>query len=182
MIFDKKNIKTLLEQLNFNEENKNIYRAYIGENIFEVDINTEQIIYPKILKPQRSTICNFSKNENFVVLECVIRLLKKGYKAENIHIEKGAVGGHGLATPWLDILITDKNDNPYILIECKTAGKEYDDAWEQMMLDGGQLFNYFNSFQKAKFLCLYASSFENEDCKNIIYDNKIISLIDIENI
>jgi len=180
VMFNDKNLKTLLQQLNFKEEDNNIYTVYINNISISVNFTTKQIVYPQILKFERETICNFSKNENFVVLECIVRLLNKGYLAENIYIEKGAVGGHGLATPWLDILITDMNKEPYLLIECKTPGKEYDDAWEQMLLDGGQLFNYFNSFQKAKFLCLYTSDFENETSQQVIYKNKIISLIDNE--
>lgn len=179
MSFNDKKIKDLLKQLKF-EENNNIYSICINNTSISVDFNTKQIIYPQTLKPERATICNFSKSENFVVLECIIRLLNKGYPAENIQIEKKAVGGHGLVIPWLDILITDKNGEPYLLLECKTSGKEFEDAWEQTLLDGGQLFNYFNSFQKAKFLCLYTSDFENENCNQIIYKNKIISLIDNE--
>ena len=179
-MFNDKNLKILLQQLNFEEEDNNIYTVHINNTSISVNFTTKQIIYPQTLKPERETICNFSKNENFVVLECIVRLLNKGYSAENIYIEKGAVGGHGLATPWLDILITDKNEEAYLLIECKTPCKEYDDAWEQMLLDGGQLFNYFNSFQKAKFLCLYTSDFENETSNQVIYKNKIVSLIDNE--
>ena len=38
--------------------------------------------------------CNFSDDENFVVLECVHLLLQKGYKPQHIEIEKRWTLGH----------------------------------------------------------------------------------------
>ena len=50
-----------------------------------------------------------------------------------------------------------------MLIECKTMdGKEDDEfnkAWKKTLLDGGQLFNYFNTYRQAQYLALYASDF-----------------------
>lgn len=41
----------------------------------------------------RHTTCNFSDNENFVVLECVTRLLDKGYRPKHIELEKARMLG-----------------------------------------------------------------------------------------
>ena len=37
------------------------------------------------------------------------------------------------------------------------SGDEFSRAWSYMEEDGGQLFNYFNTFRQATALCLYAS-------------------------
>ncbi len=52
-----------------------------------IDFTNERIIYPEGVEADRDTTKNFSANENFVVLECVVRLLKIGYKPENIMLE-----------------------------------------------------------------------------------------------
>lgn len=45
-----------------------------------VDFTNEKIIYPEGIEADRDTTKNFSANENFVVLECVVGLLAQGYK------------------------------------------------------------------------------------------------------
>ena len=59
-----------------------------------------------------------------VVLECVNRLLEKGYKPENIELEKSWGMGH--TEGYLDILVKDEKNASFAMIECKTWGKEYD--------------------------------------------------------
>jgi type I restriction enzyme M protein len=57
-------------------------------------------------------------------LECVIRLLSKGYKPENIELEKTYKLGHK-DKGRLDVYIK-KGKNAWALIECKTFGAEYE--------------------------------------------------------
>lgn len=73
-----------------------------------------------------------------------------------------------------DILVKDGDENAYLIIECKTAGSEYEKELKNMQNDGGQLFSYFWQEKNAKFLCLYASDFADEPS----YQNAIISVID----
>lgn len=60
-------------------------------------------------------------------------------------------------------MIRDNDKRPYLLIECKTEdGKEDDEfqkAWRKTLLDGDQLFNYYNTYRQAQYLALYASDF-----------------------
>lgn len=53
-----------------------------------VDYNKELIIYPeeKGFQVNDRTTSNFDENENFVVLECVDRLLTKGYRTRTYRI------------------------------------------------------------------------------------------------
>jgi len=128
-----------------------------------VDFSNEKIFYPEGIEADRDTTKNFSANENFVVLECVVGLLAQGYKPENIVLEPKTPGGREDSHFYCDILIRDNELRPYMLIECKTMdGKEDDEfnkAWKKTLQDGGQLFNYYNTYRQAQYLALYASDF-----------------------
>ena len=128
-----------------------------------IDFTYGKIIYPDGIEADRNTTKNFSAPENFVVLECIIRLLSQGYKPENIVLEPKTPGGREDSHFYCDILIRDNEKRPYMLIECKTMdGKEDDEfskAWRKTLQDGGQLFNYYNTYRQAQYLVLYASDF-----------------------
>ena len=128
-----------------------------------VDFTDEKINYPDGIEAGRNTTKNFSAPENFVVLECIIRLLSQGYKPENIVLEPKTPGGREDSHFYCDILIRDNEKRPYMLIECKTmdgkADDEFSKAWRKTLQDGGQLFNYYNTYRQAQYLVLYASDF-----------------------
>lgn len=128
-----------------------------------VDFTNEKIIYPEGIEADRDTTKNFSANENFVVLECVVCLLTQGYKPKNIVLEPSTPGGREDSHFYCDILIRDNDKRPYMLIECKTMdGKdddEFNKAWKKTLQDGDQLFNYYNTYRQAQYLVLYASDF-----------------------
>ncbi len=160
----KTNFKNLLKTLGFTEE-ENIFQKSIGEVDLKVDFGKQKIIYPedKGLKVNRQDTCNFSKDENFVVFECVHRLLDKGYKPEHLELEPTWRIGHSASGGRADILVKDQQSNPLLIIECKTAGEEFEKAWDNTRQDGGQLFSYAHQDAQIQYLCLYASSFlENE--------------------
>lgn len=144
-----------------------------------VDFSAEHIDYPSELKAYRDTTKNFSSPENFVVLECITRLLALGYFPNQLELEKPMPGGHSDTGGYCDILIKDNENNEFALIECKTAddgaSKEFSKAWHKMIEDGGQLFNYFNSYRKDQALCLYASDWQDGEC---VYSNYIVSMED----
>ena len=113
---------------------------------------------------------NFAKQENLVVLECVDRLLEKGYSPHSIEVEKVYPSGRGHSGE-LDILVKDVDGQAFLMIECKTWGKEYTKEAEKMLSSGGQLFTYFKNATSAKFLCLYTSRLSGN---KIEYDNSIV--------
>jgi len=115
---------------------------------------------------------NFTKQENFVVLECVDRLLEKGYSPNTIELEKIYPSGRGHSGE-LDILVNDKDGQAFLMIECKTWGKEYTKEIEKMIASGGQLFTYFKNATSAKSLCLYTSRLANGE---IEYANSIVDI------
>lgn len=138
----------------------------------DVNFDNQSIDYNAIVSDSRTTQ-NFSQPENFVILECVDRLLTKGYKPQNIVLEKTWSAGHGTSGR-LDICVTRDDGTEYLLIECKTYGKEFDKELARMNKDGGQLFTYFQlSGHKAGVIMLYASELQGE---GIVYKNDIIKI------
>ena len=140
----------------------------------EVDFEKQAIFYGDKINTESKTTQNFSQPENFVVLECVNRLLEKGYKPENIVLEKTWGAGHGTSGR-LDVCVTRDDCSEYLLIECKTYGKEFDKEFTRMKKDGGQLFTYFKFSNKADVIMLYASELKG---KEIVYQNEIVKIED----
>ncbi|MDR1552836.1 MAG: type I restriction enzyme HsdR N-terminal domain-containing protein, partial [Prevotellaceae bacterium] len=126
------------------------YKQYplCANYVIEVDFEKQSINYGNLISFDNKTTQNFSQPENFVVLECVNRLLEKGYRPENIVLEKTWAAGHGTSGR-LDICVNRDDGTEYLLIECKTYGKEFDKEFIRMKKDGGQLFTYFKFSNKA---------------------------------
>ena len=94
-------------------------------------------------KSKRPDTCNFKRPENFVVFECVHRLLEKSYRLEHIELEKRWNLGHDSKGGKADICVYDENSqNILFIIECKTSGQEYAKALKLLKENGGQLFLY----------------------------------------
>ena len=181
-MINQNNFKDILQKLGFNNKN------YIFEKVFQnidaylrVDFNEKKLIYPedKSLKVNERQICNFSSNENFVVFECVCRLFDKGYKPNHIELEPRWQVGHGASGGRADIMVKDNSGKPLLIIECKTSGKEFINAWKDTLNGKGQLFTYVNQERSVKFICLYTSDFDNEIVK---YQNYIILVQDKDEI
>lgn len=143
---------------------------------YSIEINTDKntIHFGGKIKVQGKEIQNITKPEDWVVLECVNRLLEKGYAPENISLEKVYPAGHGTSGR-LDICVTRKDKSEYLLIECKTYGKEFDKAFARLKKDGGQLFTYFKFSNKADLLMLYASELNSSQ---VISKSEIIKIED----
>ena len=167
--------KDLAKKLGFSPKEKSVgiyNKVYTNGYDIEIDFDNKIINYGKKIKSDSKTTQNFSQAENFVVLECVDRLIEKGYKPENIVLEKTWGAGHGTSGR-LDICVNREDGSEYLLIECKTYGRDFDKAYARMKRDGGQLFTYFKFSNKADVIMLYASEFKN---KEIIYRNEIIKI------
>src|SRR3989344_688973 len=170
------NNKELLKKLGFSaKENESdiFYKKYpsFGGYIIEADFQKNKFDFGSKTKSDSGTTQNFSQEENWVVLECVNRLLEKGYKPEDITLEKIYPTGHGTSGR-LDILIK-KDKKAYLMIECKTWGNEYQKALKKMQKDGGQLFTYFQQDRDTQYLMLYASEFNEGD---INFESEIVKI------
>ncbi|ELM7345726.1 N-6 DNA methylase [Campylobacter coli] len=174
----KDNLKQVLENLGFKNKNEN-YVKTINNYTLLIDYKSQSINYPKEIKIHDKTTSNFSHPENFVVFECVHRLLEKGYKAQHLELEPKWNLGRDKKGGKADILVKDNENNPYLIIECKTTdskNSEFIKEWNRMQEDGGQLFSYFQQEKGVKYLCLYTSDFSDKlEYKNYIiqaYDNE----------
>jgi type I restriction enzyme M protein len=151
----------------FTEHNK--YKIKV--DLSNTEISQCKINYGESIKADRNTTVNFSQSESLVVLECVTRLLDKGYHPKSIHIEKNWKG-HG----YVDIMVNDNNGDAYLMIECKQWGKEHNAALKIILQNNTakeQLFNYYKNEKTTKFLTIYSSRLNENNY--IEYRNDIIN-------
>lgn len=185
----KDNLHKVLDKLGFVKSGALFLKHFPNHGCdIQVDFSEEKIIYPSNLDTGANTTTNFSQPENFVVLECVCRLLEKGYEPQTIFLEKSWTLGHTGKSGRADITVYDKDadGNPqqvYLIIECKRAGSDYKDARKEMFEDpdGKQLFSYWAQARSAKWLQLYASDYD-EDKNEITFQEEVVRSYDDENV
>lgn len=178
-MIDRKNFKEALKILGFIfDESESHCTFNFGNCKMSVDFSSETLIYPQKVKGRNHNTA-FDAPENFVVFECVHRLITKGYNPEDIHLEKEWKLGHVPKGGRADICVYDKgSEDILMIIECKTAGREYYKALNDTSTDGGQLFSYWQQEISAKWLVLYTSNFSDG---KITYLSPAINCTDDEN-
>ena len=167
-MIDPQNFRALLAHLGFEQDHSSVttlWRKRLGPDgalALAVDFGKEEILYPEAqgLNVHQRQTCNFAAAENAVVFECVYRLLDKGYKPEHIELEPEWSLGHGGKSGRADILVRDQQGAALLIIECKTAGREFNKAWKDTLADGAQLFSYVEQEKATQFICLYASEWD----------------------
>lgn len=150
---DTTSIKKLLSILGFTSEDEKLYtKNYASANSpLIINIDEQHIDYNGIgITLGRQTTSNFSDPENFVVLECVDRLLEKGYRPQDIELEPEWRLGHSDKSGFADIWVRTFKGNAFtgsendkqslLIIECKKWDK-FEEAWKDTMYDGDQLFS-----------------------------------------
>lgn len=170
------NHKNFIQTLGFTpkENTSGIFQKKYNGYAIEIDFENSIFNFGKKIKGESKTTQKFSQAENWVVLECVDRLLEKGYLPQNIVLEKTWRTGHGTSGR-LDILVTRDNGTAYLMIECKTWGTEFEKEFKNLERNGGQLFTYFQQDKDADILLLYASQLQG---KNVEFKNIIVKIED----
>jgi len=148
----------------------NNYKISVKWN--ENDPPKSTINYGDQIKVWNKGTSNFHQSENIVVLECVIRLLKKGYSPKLIELEKTWKSGHKTSGR-LDVLLRKSKKIVFAMIECKTWGGEYEKERNNVLEDGGQLFSYAIQERSTQYLHLYSSQIT----KIIDYQTEFIELL-----
>lgn len=176
----KDNFKDLLTKLDFSSKGDTFSKKFKETNAYlKVDFKAEKLIYPEdkgFTINERQT-CNFKQKENFVVFECIHRLFDQQYKPEHIELEPKWKVGHGASGGRADIMVKDNSGKSLLIIECKTEGKEFDDAWKKTLINGGQLLSYVKQAGSTQFVCLYASDYLDN---KVLADYRLITLKDNE--
>lgn len=176
------NLQALLIKLGYKQKEQRYVYNFESKCKIEVDFENEQILYPVeqgLVVNERQT-CNFSDNENFVVLECVHRLLEKGYKPQHIELERRWTLGHLQKSGRADICVMNATGNDLLfIVECKTYGNEFDNALKTLKNDGGQLFSYYQQERSAKWLMLYASDIDNDQ---VLHQVSTVPVFDTEEV
>lgn len=159
----KDNIQKVLLDLKF-FSNHGVYTRHFGSAgegfDLEYNYNTGKFIYPEGLQADRNTTQEDYQKESYVVFVCVAQLFERGYLPQHIKLEGRNYAGTDMG--YCDILVSDNNGEPYLIIECKKADidkkeDEFRKHWARTMRDGDQLFRYFNTYRKAQYLCMYAA-------------------------
>ncbi|MBR1668713.1 MAG: N-6 DNA methylase [Bacteroidaceae bacterium] len=176
------NLKEVLSAIGFVRESMGeFYKREYGACVVSVDCDNKKIIYPedKGLIVNDKTTSNFEHPENFVVLECVCRLLEKGYRPEHIELEPRWTLGHDAKGGKADILVKNNEGKSLLIIECKTAGTEFNKEKKNTEEDGGQLFSYWQQEISTRWLALYASDWKED---TLTYNCLVINCSDDANI
>lgn len=175
----KTNFKSVLRILGFTENGNIFEKKFTAFNcLLSVDFANEKLIYPVEIKGrERNDDCK--QPENFVVFECVNRLLEKGYRPEHIELEKEWHLGHDVKSGRADVCVSAPDGSMLFIVECKTVGREFDKAYKDTCMDGGQLFSYWQQERSTKWLVLYASGINGD---TISYKAPAINCTDDPNI
>lgn len=179
-MIDRKNFKEALKIMGFIFNDSESFCTFdFGHCKMSVDFDSETLIYPEQIRG-RNHNTSFDAPENFVVFECILRLLKKVYNPRDIELEKEWKLGHDTKGGRADICVYDRDsENVLMIIECKTAGREYAKALNDTNNDGGQLFSYWQQEISAKWLVLYTSNFADG---KIIYHSPAVNCSDDPNL
>ena len=156
------NFRDILSIMGFIPDKDGHIFTYTGENFtMSADFANKRLIYPeRVLGREHNTL--FTAPENFVVFECVYRLLTMGYLPEDLELEKAWTLGRTQKGGRADICVYEKDsDDVLMIIECKTWGREFDTAKSDTMTDGAQLFSYWQQEGSAKWLVLYTSGLKD---------------------
>jgi type I restriction-modification system DNA methylase subunit len=167
------NLRSALESLGFEWESDSVLSTTVRGFRMAADFDQRLLIYPEsdgLVVNERQT-CNFSSNENFVVFECVHRLLSKGYLPRHLELEPRWQVGRGASGGRADVLVRDNQSKTLMIIECKTAGPEYEHEWRITLQGKGQLFSYAQQASETEFLTLYSSDFVDGQVR---YFNRIV--------
>ena len=186
------NFKGVLISLGFNQEGtQDVYtKEYhlngnlVGDTHMSVNFAEKRLEFPADMRGgDRNTLIDDVHKENMVVFECVDRLLDKGYKSEDIELEKVWQLGHEGKSGRADICVNEAGNPQKMLfiIECKTAGKEFENAVKETEQDGGQIFSYWQQEKSTQWLAIYASNWD-EEAQKVTHTCKVLNCSDDKNL
>ncbi len=126
-------IKSLISALGFvcKGKDQNVFvKRYPnhGQYSLKIDFQNKRLSYGSDITVSHQRVLGFEDAENFVVLECVDRLLRKGYQPKHLELERTFPLGHTPVAGRADITVKDRRGKTLFVVECKTFGEEYEHA------------------------------------------------------
>ena len=165
---------SLFWKLGFVEETTDIYiKNYTTSYHIDIQAEKQEIIYGENLNSDIDPPMTLYEHKDFVVLECVNILLKKGYARKNLHII-GDVESNEMP----DIIVYNDLGEGLYAIQCKRWGKDFEEDLDFFKKGKGGLFSYFKKNKNIRYLCLYTSRL---DGGLLEYKNTIIMTSSIYN-
>lgn len=168
MIKDKK--ISILKQMGFVPVNgeEDLYKndiQYQGKvvNTVTVDFNkvkSGEIDWGQVHSIGRKTSSILSKNEFFVQLYWFIYLIQSGYPSQNISIEEKVQLGR--KTGYIDLVVFDRSNKPFLVLDAKTPGDEYDNNRKLLSKSEGQIASYFAYSNNLKFVGVITAQFSSK--------------------
>ena len=163
---------SLFWKLGFVEETTDLYiKEYTDSYHIDIEAEKQIVNYGFNNKKTDDIPTTLYEHKDFVVLECVNRLIEKGYKREDLHLTGNA---DKLEKP--DIIGYDKLNKSLFAFDCKRWGKDFEEELAIIKKGKGLLFSYFKKNKEIKYLCLYTSRL---DGGLLEYKNAIISTANI---
>jgi type I restriction enzyme M protein len=147
-------VEVAAEEYRFENSRGDVVRVFVNS----VQPTKSKIDFGSAITVHHASASSLAKRENLVVLQCVVDLLRRGYEAEKIELEKTWLLGHARKGR-LDIYLKSPSGDAYALIECKTWGREYAKLRNDTLEDGGQLLSYFVQERRSRALYLYTCRF-----------------------
>jgi hypothetical protein len=165
---------SLFLNLGFVEETSDNYvKKYTDSYQINIEAERQEINYGNNFKTNNTTPTNLYEHKDFVVLECVNRLLEKGYSRTDLQMIGDA---DNMEMP--DIIVCDTLGNKYFAIDCRRWGKDFEKEFANFKKGKGRLLSYYKNFKEVKYLCLYTSRL---DGGLLELKNPIISTSNIDN-
>ncbi len=168
MIKDKK--INILKQIGFVPVNgeEDLYKneiQYQGKivNTITVDFNkvkSGEIDWGQARSIGRKSSSRLTKMEFFVQLYWFIYLIQSGYPAQNISIEEKVQLGRKMG--YIDLVVFDKNNKPFLVLDAKTSGEEYDKNCKLLSKSEGQIASYFAYSNNLKFVGVITTQFSSK--------------------
>lgn len=144
---------SLFWKLGFVEETTDIYiKNYSPSYQIYIQAEKQEINYGENSHSNSNIPTTLYEHKDFVVLECVNKLLEKGYSRNNLQIN-----GNAESNELPDIIVYNDLGDYLFAIHCKRWGRDYEEELAIFKKGEGVLFSYFKKNKKLRYLCLYTS-------------------------
>lgn len=132
-------------------------------NTFVVDFDAGKngkINWGKVSDIEHGRSSNLSKKESIVQLFWVIKLIESGYKPDKIAIEKEVQVGR--KSGYIDIVVYDETNTPFLILDVKKDGEEFEKYASELEFCQGQIASYFSFNTNTKYIGVISAEFHNK--------------------